>query len=41
MQYDADGLIAGGSYYYDELTLITQITASPAPQPEEAEAPSE
>lgn len=33
IQYDADGLVAAGSYYYDELTLITQITAPPAPQP--------
>jgi len=30
-QYDADGLNAGGSMYYDELTLMTQITANPAP----------
>ena len=38
LQYDADGLVVGGSYYYDELTIITQITTPPAPQSEEAGA---
>jgi hypothetical protein len=40
LQYDADGLVAAGSYYYDELTLMTQI-APPTPEPQEPAEPLE